>query len=55
MVGQATIKELERAVRNARWQMLDFTPEQLQNTDRLLNDALMAVKLETLSRTKEAK
>lgn len=53
MVDQATLNELERALRNARWKMLDFTPKQLQDTQRLLEDAVMAVKLEAFSRQKE--
>ncbi len=54
VVAQATILDLERSLRIVRSQMLDLSPQQLQDTDKLLNDALMAVKLETLSRKKEA-
>lgn len=54
VVAQATIVDLERSLRIVRSQMLDLSPQQLQDTDKLLNDALMAVKLETLSRKKEA-
>lgn len=54
VVAQATLSDLERSLRNVRSQMLDLSPEQLQDTDRLLNDALMAVKLEHYARKKEA-
>jgi hypothetical protein len=54
VIAQATIADLERSLRIVRSQMLDLSPQQLQDTDKLLNDALMAVKLETLSRKKEA-
>jgi hypothetical protein len=54
VVAQATLTDLERSLRNVRSQIIDLSPEQLHNTDKLLNDALMAVKLERFSRTKEA-
>jgi hypothetical protein len=54
VADRVTIVELERALRNTRSKVLDFTIEQLEDTDKLLNDAVMAIKLEMLFREKEA-
>jgi hypothetical protein len=54
VADRVTIVELERALRNTRSKVLDFTIDQLEDTDKLLNDAVMAIKLEMLFREKEA-
>lgn len=53
MVDQTTLKDVERALRNARWKILDFDLKQLEDTQRLLEDAVMAFQLEAFSRQKE--